>query len=76
MATIADLAEAAGIPYKPASGHLPENTNRGDGLCIMTWVMLGVATVLVAGRVMSKVLVLHRFRMDDVFILLTWVRLY
>jgi hypothetical protein len=75
MATIADLAEAYGIPYLPASGKMPENTNRGDGLCIMTWAMLGVATVLVAGRVMSKILVLNKFRLDDIFLLLTWVRL-
>jgi hypothetical protein len=41
----------------------------------MTWAMLGVATVLVAGRVMSKVLVLNKFGLDDGFLLLTWVRL-
>jgi hypothetical protein len=75
MATIADLAEAYGIPYLPASGVMPKDTNRGDGLCIMTWAMLGVATVLVAGRVMSKILVLNKFRLDDIFLLLTWVRL-
>lgn len=75
MATITDFAQAAGASYSPATGGLPKNTNRGDGLCIMTWVMLGVATVLVAGRVMSKVLVLHRFRLDDIFLLLTWVSL-
>ena len=76
MAIIADLAEAYGIPYLPASGVLPKNTNRGDGLCIMTWAMLGVATVLVAGRVMSKIVVLNRFRLDDIFLLLTWVRFH
>lgn len=37
--------------------------------------MLAVATVLVGGRIMSKTMVLRRFRMDDVFLLITWVRL-
>jgi hypothetical protein len=72
MATIADLATAYGITV-PSSADLPKNTNRGDGLCIMTWAMLGVATVLVAGRVMSKILVLRKFGLDDAFLLLTWV---
>jgi hypothetical protein len=72
MATIADLPTAYGITV-PSSADLPKNTNRGDGLCIMTWAMLGVATVLVAGRVMSKILVLRKFGLDDAFLLLTWV---
>ena len=75
MATVADLAAAYGIAYLPADGVMPKDTNRGDGLCSMTWAMLGVATVLVAGRVMSKVLVLNKFGLDDGFLLLTWVRL-
>jgi hypothetical protein len=72
MATIADLAVAYGIPI-PGPADMPKDTNRGDGLCIMTWAMLGVATVLVAGRVMSKILVLRKFGWDDSFLLLTWV---
>ena len=76
MATVADLAAAYGIAYLPADGVMPKDTNRGDGLCSMTWAMLGVATVLVAGRVMSKIVVLNRFRLDDIFLLLTWVRFH
>lgn len=63
------------VPPRPAAEDLPPNINAGDGLCIMTWVLLGTSTVFVGGRIMSKMFVLRRFRWDDVFMLLTWVRL-
>ena len=68
------MAENIQLPPTPAPEDMPVNRNIGDGLCVMTWVLLGVSTVLVGGRMMSKTLVLRRFRWDDVFLLLTWVR--
>ncbi|KAM0723670.1 hypothetical protein Q7P37_000658 [Cladosporium fusiforme] len=66
------MADALNLPPRPAPEDMPPNKNAGDGLCIMTWVMLGVSTVFVAGRMMSKTFVLRRIRWDDIFMLLTW----
>ena len=63
------------LSHRPLPSTLPENRNIGDGLAIMTWVMLAISTVLVAGRMVSKIMILRRFRLDDVFILFTWVSL-
>jgi hypothetical protein len=54
---------------------LPSDGDLGDGLMIMTWVMFVFATVLVAARMASKIWILQRFRLDDVFLLSTWVSL-
>ena len=67
------MADSIQTPPTPSAEDMPPNENPGDALCIMTWVMLGVATVLVGARMMSKAFVLRRLRLDDVFMLLTWV---
>lgn len=64
---------AIDIANRPLPEHLPPDVDLGDGLMIMTWVMLAFSTVLVAARFSSKIFILRRFRWDDVFLLLTWV---
>jgi hypothetical protein len=54
---------------------LPPNHNLGDGLMIMAWAVFTLSTVLIAARMVSKIMISRRFRMDDVFLLLTWVSL-
>jgi hypothetical protein len=61
------------LANRPIPKVLPPDNDLGDGLMIMTWVMLAASTVLVAARMASKILLLKRFRTDDIFLLLTWV---
>jgi len=67
------MFEGVNLADRPLPTTLPDDHNIGDGLAIMTWVMLAVSTVLVAARMVSKIMILRRFRIDDVFLLITWV---
>ena len=67
--------EGINLADRPLPTTLPDDHNIGDGLAIMTWVMLAVSTVLIAARMVSKIMILKRFRIDDVFLLLSWVSL-
>ena len=69
------MFEGVDLGDRPLPTTLPDDVNIGDGLAIMTWVMLAISTVLVAGRMVSKIMILRRFRLDDVFLLFTWVSL-
>lgn len=68
------MFEGVNLGDRPLPTTLPDDHNIGDGLAIMTWVMLALSTVLVAARMVSKIMILRRFRIDDVFLLITWVR--
>jgi hypothetical protein len=61
------------LANRPIPKVLPPDNDLGDGLMVMTWVMLAASTVLVAARMASKIMLLKRFRLDDIFLLLTWV---
>lgn len=63
----------AALASRPIPDHLPSDNDLGDGLMIMTWTMLAISTLFVAARTVSKLWILRRFRLDDVFLLLTWV---
>jgi hypothetical protein len=65
--------EGINLADRPLPTTLPDDHNIGDGLAIMTWVMLAISTVLIAARMVSKIMILKRFRIDDVFLLLSWV---
>jgi hypothetical protein len=67
------MFEGVNLADRPLPTTLPDDHNIGDGLAIMTWVMLAISTVLVAARMVSKIMILRRFRIDDVFLLITWV---
>jgi hypothetical protein len=58
---------------RPSLDKIPHDHDLGDGLMIMTWIMLAVSTVLVAARIVSKAMILRRFRLDDIFLLITLV---
>jgi len=68
------LLDGINLADRPLPTKLPENVDLGDGLMIMTWAMFAFSTLLVAARMISKIWILKRFRLDDIFLLLTWVR--
>lgn len=70
-----NMFEGINLADRPLPTKLPSNHDLGDGLMIMTWAMLAFSTVLVALRMISKIWILKRFRLDDVFLLVTWVSL-
>ena len=67
--------EGVNLADRPMPTSIPDDHNIGDGLAIMTWVMLAASTVLIGARMVSKTFILRRFRIDDIFLLLTWVSL-
>lgn len=69
------IIEGINLADRPLPTTIPDDHNIGDGLAIMTWVMLAISTVLIAARMFSKIVILKRFRADDVCLLLTWVSL-
>lgn len=75
-ANMSGMLEGVNLADRPLPTTLPLDRNLGDGLAIMTWVMLAISTVLIAARMVSKIMILRRFRTDDVFLLFTWVSLH
>ena len=59
----------------PLPAILPPNDSKGPALVNTAWVFLGVSTVLVFGRLYSKIFKLKRFSLDDALILFAWVML-
>ena len=52
---------------------LPPNNNAGPPLVDASWVLFGLSTVLMAGRLYSKIAKLRRFAVDDGLMLIAWV---
>jgi len=69
------IIDGINLADRPLPTTIPDDHNIGDGLAIMTWVMLAISTVLIAARMVSKIMILKRFRIDDVCLLMTWVSL-
>ena len=69
------MLEGVNLADRPLPTTLPPDHNIGDGLVIMTWVMFAISTVLITARMVSKIMILKRFRIDDIFLLFTWVSL-
>lgn len=58
----------------PMPAVLPSDVNSGTALCIIAWALFGASTVLISGRLVSKIFILRRFGVDDALMLLSWVR--
>ncbi|KAK5112877.1 hypothetical protein LTR85_011104 [Meristemomyces frigidus] len=56
----------------PLPDVIPPNHNDGPPLTILTWTLFGIATVLMAGRLYSKVFKVKRFGLDDVTMSVAW----
>lgn len=58
----------------PLPDTFPPNENSGESLVWLTWVLLAITTVVLVARLASKLLVLKRFAIDDVLMVIAWVR--
>jgi hypothetical protein len=67
------MSQGVNLADRPLPTTFPPDYDLGHGLVIMTWVMFTFSTVLIAARMISKTMILRRFRLDDVFLLSTWV---
>ena len=54
---------------------LPSNENNAYALVDTAWPFLGISTVLMIGRLYSKIFKLHRYALDDGLMLFAWVLL-
>jgi hypothetical protein len=48
--------------------------NLGPALLAVTWVFAAVATAVIASRYYVRITILHRTRIDDWLIIITYVR--
>jgi len=49
---------------------------RGPAVLVVTAIMIILATIFVALRMISRSLIVRRVTLDDYFMVLAWVRLY
>lgn len=58
--------------FIPLPTVIPPNDNAGTALCVITWTLFGVGTIVLAARAFSKIVILKQLALDDILMYLSW----